>query len=232
MGWTVWTPHGKTGLYFFYIYCHCLYGIQKTISGFPSQNLGTQIREGGRELAKYFLNEWKNILLSMLPPYPKWMCCSNSKQVPPLPWVPLSPLLPVCASCPSLALQFICSHTPFSQLAYSAWMPHNSSSFLLSSFNWNIALIPLQSNSAYPVSSCPRTPLTYLAWVFCPVLTCHCTMLPVFIVEMSANDKRNPGSYFFLFPKVHVVPYLEYSVSIINYLVSLPLLTWEDFRKM
>lgn len=157
MGWTVWTPHGKTGLYFFYIYCHCLYGIQKTISGFPSQNLGTQIREGGRELAKYFLNEWKNILLSMLPPYPKWMCCSNSKQVPPLPWVPLSPLLPVCASCPSLALQFICSHTPFSQLAYSAWMPHNSSSFLLSRFNWNIALIPLQSNSAYPVSSCPST---------------------------------------------------------------------------
>lgn len=46
-------------------------------------------------------------------------------------------------------------------------------------------------------------------------------MLPVFRVKTSANNKRKPVSLISLSPpKVCVAPYVEYSVSAINYLVD------------
>lgn len=184
-------------------------------------------REGGN-----LLNiSWMNERISFYP------CCPLilSECAAPIPnrslLFPECPCLPyfLCASCPSLALQFICSHTPFSQLAYSAWMPHNSSSFLLSSFNWNIALIPLQSNSAYPVSSCPSTlNLLGMSVLSSPYMSLY--YASCFHSQDVSKWQKEPWVLFLSLPQSACGSTPRVFSQYYKLLGRLPLLTWEDER--
>lgn len=181
--WTVWKPHDKRGLWFF-------------------RFTATVFMEPIEGLAKYFLTSWR---------IPSYACCHLRLNECPSPIqagisssLSASVSLTSCVFLPRISglPVYIPTHLNITGCLSCLKCPilHQSSFFLgLTSHSIHNPTLLIQSLPA-------PAPLTCLAWVFGPVCTCHCPMLPVFTVKTSASDKRKPVSLICL-PKKCVWPH-------------------------